>query len=161
MSTHTPAITGMIDMLWKKIPPMTATQRAAVIEALAFVEQLLILRKGVRDAGVTLSLCQNFIRALELPMPQMAYPCPETRREQSLQDLSNREIDLIFEQLEKAAEVYRYHITARVSDIARKFEQHLATIRGREYQQQKVDQIKKSDPTPKPPQPPRPELRLV
>ena len=118
----------------KSIPPMNNAERAAVIDALAYCEQMLILKSGVRDAALTLRLCQHFIRTLQLPMPQMAHPSPETIREQYYEVLSNREIDLMLEELETAADIYRYHVTAKVSDVARKFEQHLATIRGREYQ---------------------------
>jgi hypothetical protein len=115
-----------------RITPMTPADRAVVIDALAFVEQMLILRGGTRGAAEPLRRCQHLIRALQLRMPAMAYPGPDAIREQYFEHLSNSEIDLIRDKLAIAADVYQFHVTAKVSDAAHKLERYLATARGRQ-----------------------------
>jgi hypothetical protein len=116
----------------RKIPPLTGDARAVVIDALTYVQQLLILKAGVQDGRRTLQLCEAFIRALDLQMPPMCYPDSESLDEDRYEVLTNRQIDSILDELAIASEHYRLSVTAKISDAAIKFERHLFAIRGRE-----------------------------
>jgi hypothetical protein len=114
------------------IPPLTDKQRAAVANALAYVEQMLVLRQGVPDADRLIRLYHSFVAALALTTPPSVIPGDDVIRQQQNEFFSDREIDLVLKEMETIAVICAGHMTAKVSDAHHKLRNKLVAMRGRE-----------------------------